>query len=85
MKIIILQILNKKYTSKYISIAYRIKMMNNNFLIRDIIAEDISLILGQRADFSSIISKEGIEALIQKLGEKLNKEQSAVKLKEIYN
>ena len=48
--------------------------MNNNFLIRDIIAEDISLILGQRADFSSIISKEGIEALIQKLGEKLNKE-----------
>ena len=35
----------------------------NNFLIRDIIAEDISLILGQRADFSSIISKEGIEAI----------------------
>ncbi|WP_236870048.1 MlaC/ttg2D family ABC transporter substrate-binding protein [Candidatus Bandiella numerosa] len=68
------KILNKKYTSKYISVAYRIKMINNHFLIRDIIAEDISLILGQRADFNSIISKEGIQALIEKLGEKLNRE-----------
>lgn len=68
------KILNKKYTSKYISVAYRIKMMDNHFLIRDIVAEDISLILGQRSDFSSIISKEGIDALIEKLGEKLNKE-----------
>ena len=65
------KILNKKYTSKYINIAYRIKMTNNHFLIRDIVAEDISLILGQRSDFNSIISKESIASLIQRLREKI--------------
>jgi ABC-type transporter MlaC component len=65
------KILNKKYTSKYINIAYRIKMTDNHFLIRDIIAEDISLILGQRSDFNSIISKESISSLIQRLREKI--------------
>ena len=65
------KILNKKYTSKYISIAYRIKMADNHFLIRDIIAEDISLILGQRSDFNSILSKESIASLIQRLREKI--------------
>ena len=65
------KILNKKYTSKYISIAYRIKMIDNRFLIRDIVAEDISLILGQRSDFNSILSKESIASLIQRLREKI--------------
>ena len=65
------KILNKKYTSKYINIAYRIKMTNNHFLIRDIVAEDISLILGQRSDFNSILSKEGVASLIQRLREKI--------------
>ena len=65
------KILNKKYTSKYINIAYRIKKTNNRFLIRDIVAEDISLILGQRSDFNSILSKESIASLIQRLREKI--------------
>ncbi len=65
------KILNKKYTSKYISIAYRIKMTDNHFLIRDIVAEDISLILGQRSDFNSILAKESIASLIQRLKEKI--------------
>lgn len=65
------KVLNKKYNSKYINVAYRIKMVNERFLIRDIIAEDISLILGQRSDFNSIISKEGLRELIQKLKNKV--------------
>lgn len=65
------KILNEKYTLKYINIAYRIKMMDRDFFIRDIIVEGISLILGQRSDFNSIIEKDGIISLIQKLEDKI--------------
>ncbi len=65
------KVLNKKYNSKYINVAYRIKVVKERFLIRDIIAEDVSLILGQRSDFSSIISKEGVIGLIKKLKNKV--------------
>ena len=65
------KVLNKKYNSKYINVSYRIKVVKERFLIRDIIAEDVSLILGQRSDFNSIISKEGIIGLIKKLKNKV--------------
>ena len=65
------KVLNKRYNSRYINVAYRIAIVNEQVLIRDIIAEDISLILGQRSDFNSIISKEGVISLIQKLKNKV--------------
>lgn len=56
--------------TKNYSVAYRIKQDGYNFKIRDIIAEKISLIITQRSEFNSIISKNGINGLIQSLKKK---------------
>jgi phospholipid transport system substrate-binding protein len=62
---------NPQNSAEQITIAYRMKENDNDFQIRDIIAEGISLILGQRSEFNSIISKEGIDSLIQRLKNKV--------------
>jgi phospholipid transport system substrate-binding protein len=57
-------------TTDQVSVIYRIEEIDNKFYIRDVIVEGISLILGQRSDFSSVISNEGIDSLIRKLKNK---------------
>jgi phospholipid transport system substrate-binding protein len=62
---------NPQNSAEQFTVAYRMKNSGDNFQIRDIIAEGISLILGQRSEFNSIISKEGIDSLIQRLKNKV--------------
>lgn len=61
---------NLKSSMGQSNIAYRIKDFGNKCQIRDIIAEGLSVILGQRSDFHSIISSKGIDDLIQRLKDK---------------
>lgn len=51
-------------------VAYKVKENGGHFKIRDIIAENISLIVSQRSEFNSIIAKNGINKLIQMLKNK---------------
>ncbi len=56
---------------KSYNVAYKTKLAENGkFKIYDIIAEGVSLITTQRSEFSSILAREGMDALIKKLGQK---------------
>ena len=61
---------NPRNSTEQINIAYRIKDFGDKCKVRDIIVEGFSVILAQRSDFSSVISKEGISSLIEKLRDK---------------
>lgn len=54
-----------------VNVAYKIrKDTDNKYMIYDVVAEGVSLITTQRSDFASVLSREGIEALIEKLATK---------------
>lgn len=53
-----------------VKIEYRLKDYSNTFKIRDIVAEGISLIATQRADFSTFLSNNNINDLIANLKSK---------------
>lgn len=56
---------------KAYNIDYKLKTLENGKLcIYDIIAEGVSMIATQRSDFSSILSRDGMDGLIAKLAEK---------------
>lgn len=56
---------------KAYKIDYKIRTVANGTLgIYDIIAEGVSMITTQRSDFASILSRDGMDALIAKLAEK---------------
>lgn len=58
---------------KVYKIDYKIRTSANGSLgIYDIIAEGVSMITTQRSDFASILSRDGMDALIAKLAEKKN-------------
>jgi len=50
---------------------------NGQFKIRDIIIEGVSLITTQRSEFSSILSKNGLDALTQSIESKNRSEKTA--------
>lgn len=50
-----------------IRVDYKIRMQNGVYKIFDIVAEGVSLIATQRSDFSSILSRKGVDVLIKKL------------------
>ncbi len=56
--------------SPSIKLDYRLKCIDKSCYIRDIIAENISMMTSQRADFSAIISNKGFEGLVHLLSEK---------------
>jgi phospholipid transport system substrate-binding protein len=57
---------------KRISVDYRVrKNADGQYRIYDVVAEGISLIGTQRSEFSSIISKKGVDYLIKKLKAKI--------------
>jgi phospholipid transport system substrate-binding protein len=53
-------------------VEYRVKQSSGVFKVRDIIAEDVSMLSTQRSDFSSVISSKGYDFLINKLKDKAN-------------
>lgn len=50
-----------------IRVDYRLRQKGDIFKIYDIIAEGVSLISTQRAEFGSILSQQGVDALLAKL------------------
>ena len=59
---------------KAYKIDYKIKnAASGKLAIYDVIAEGVSMIATQRADFSSVLSREGMDALIRKLADKKSK------------
>lgn len=55
---------------------YRLRQKGDDFKIYDIIAEGVSLITTQRAEFGSILSQQGVESLIEKLENRVKSETS---------
>lgn len=59
------------------NVDYRVKNVSGVFKIRDIIAENVSLMTTQRSDFASIMSSGGIDALKKELNSKAEKNKGA--------
>jgi len=56
---------------KSYNVFYKVnKMENGSLKIYDIVAEGVSMITTQRSEFASILSREGMDALIRKLQQK---------------
>lgn len=53
-----------------IKLSYKIKCIENNCYIRDLIAEEVSMLLSQRSDFASILNAKGFDELISILNNK---------------
>lgn len=58
---------------KPILIDYKIREAGSTYKIYDIVVEGISLITTQRAEFDSVISRKGLDALIKALNKKANR------------
>lgn len=53
-----------------IKLSYKIKCIEKNCYIRDLIAEEVSMLLSQRSDFASILNAKGFDGLISSLNNK---------------
>ncbi len=56
------------------NLSYRLKKMDDKFVVHDIIAEGVSLLSTQRSEFGAIITQKGFDALLNRLDAK-NKKQ----------
>lgn len=56
-----------------IRVDYRLRDVGETYKISDIISEGVSLINTQRSEFGSVVSREGMDYLIEKLKERLEK------------
>ena len=52
---------------------YKVKTNGSSFKVYDIVVEGVSLITTQRSEFTSVVSKNGIEALINALEKRVKK------------
>lgn len=53
-----------------IKLDYRIKCEEGKCYIRDLIAEEVSMVASQRADFTAVINNSGIDGLLRSLEQK---------------
>jgi phospholipid transport system substrate-binding protein len=60
---------NRQNQAPY-SVSYRLKHADNKYVVRDIVAEGVSLLTTQRAEFGAIISQKGFDSLLQRLSAK---------------
>ena len=58
-----------------IPIVYRMRLKSKQWLAYDVIIEGISLVSNYRTSFRQISKKEGMEALLEKLKEKVDGEE----------
>ena len=61
------EIVSKSDKKKNINVNYKVKSVNGGYKIFDVIAEGVSLITTQRSEFASVISRNGLQSLIDKL------------------
>lgn len=73
---VVRMLIHDKAAASPIDIDYKVKFRNGSFKIRDIIAEDISMLATQRSEFGSILSNHDIKYLISKLESKIKEMQN---------
>jgi len=56
-----------KATGEPVLVDYRVRAQDNGFKIFDVIVEGVSLISTQRSEFSSVLTKNGVDYLIDQL------------------
>lgn len=57
---------------------YRLRNAGNQFKLSDIIIEGVSLITTERSEFTAVVQKDGIDALINSLEQKKQQEQKKI-------
>lgn len=56
-----------------IRIDYKVRKTGNNFKVFDIVAEGVSLITTQRSEFSAVVSRKGMDFLLERLAASIEK------------
>ena len=59
--------INRPNSSQAVKVDYRIRQKNSKYSIIDIVVEGVSLLNTQRSEFSSVIQRNGVDHLIEKL------------------
>ena len=57
--------------NKEIPVSYRVRLKGNEWLVYDVIVEEVSLINNYRSSYNEIIRQEGFEGLLKRLEEKV--------------
>ena len=65
-----MQLKSDEPNSQPVMVDYRLRSQGSGFKIFDVIVEGVSLITTQRAEFSSVLTNNGIDYLIDQLAEK---------------
>lgn len=78
------QVTDKRYVvytqivaaDKNIPINYKLALKNGKWLVYDVIIEEVSLISNYRNSYNEIIRKEGMEALLNKMAQKVGENEN---------
>jgi phospholipid transport system substrate-binding protein len=65
--------------NKDIPVSYRVRLKGNEWLVYDVIVEEVSLVNNYRSSYNEIIRKEGFEGLLTRLEEKIRELDAAKK------
>lgn len=63
--------------NKEIPVSYRVRLKGNEWLVYDVIVEEVSLINNYRSSYNEIIRQEGFEGLLKRLEEKIRELDAA--------
>ncbi len=63
--------------NKEIPVSYRVRLKGNEWLVYDVIVEEVSLISNYRSTYNEIIRQEGFDGLLKRLEEKVKELESA--------
>jgi phospholipid transport system substrate-binding protein len=58
-------------SNKEISVKYRVRLKNDEWLVYDVIVEEVSLISNFRSSYGEIIRQEGFDGLLKRLEDKI--------------
>lgn len=64
--------------NKEIPVSYRVRLKGNEWLVYDVIVEEVSLINNYRSSYNEIIRQEGFDGLLKRLEEKVKELKTAI-------
>jgi phospholipid transport system substrate-binding protein len=67
--------------NKEIPVSYRVRLKGNEWLVYDVIVEEVSLISNYRSSYNEIIRQEGFDGLLKRLEEKVKELKTAINAK----
>lgn len=65
-------------SNKEIPVSYRVRLKGNEWLVYDVIVEEVSLISNYRSSYNEIIRQEGFDGLLKRLEEKVKELKTAL-------